>query len=152
MPDPSFGSEGFPFSEEDWFRISEAARAVVNAALAEDDSLHASHLEELRCVLADMADKYGAHPFLLETEGDFATDPSERIELYERAKQLATDGGWVTYSIRIALARVLLEEMNEPGRALQELLACRNEIMTCADQSERQEWEELRMECARQTK
>src|SRR5258707_1219218 len=83
----------------------------------------------------------GQHPALLETEADFTDEPSERVALYEQAKQSALVGGWVTYSIRISLARVLLEELGDAGRGLQELLACRDEVTTCADKSERAEWE-----------
>jgi hypothetical protein len=142
--------EAFPFTAEEWSCVSEAARAVLNATFAEDDVLHASRFEELRCVLSELRGKYGQHPALLETEADFTEDPSTRVELYEQAKQFALAGGWVTYSIRISLARVLLEELGNPGQALQELMTCRDEVAACAAESEREEWHELQRECARQ--
>src|SRR4051794_1218594 len=126
--------DGFPFTDEDWFRVSEGARAVVNATFANDVVLHASLSEQLFCVLSELRQKYGEHPAILETEADFTVDPTERVALYEQAKQVAQVGGWVTYSIRISLARVLLEELGEAGLALQELLACRDELAACADQ------------------
>jgi hypothetical protein len=102
---------GLPFTAEEWSRVSEAARAVVNAS--------------------------------------FAKEPAKRVALYEQAKQVALAGGWVTYSIRISQARVLLRELGAVERALQELLECQGEIAVCADEGDRQEWNELHRECAR---
>jgi hypothetical protein len=143
--------DAFPFTDEDWSRVSEAARAVVNATFAEDVVLHASLSKELLSVLSELRQKYGKHPAILETEADFTDDPAERIALYEQAKQAAQAGGLVSYSIRISLARVLLEEVEDAGRALQEWLACRDEVAACADESERREWKELQGECARRS-
>jgi hypothetical protein len=141
----------FPFTDDDWSLVSEAARAVVNASFAKDEVLHASLLEELFCVIADLRRDYGEHPILLETEADFAHDPSERIKLYERAKESAHTGDLLTYTIRISLARVLLEELNDCGRALKELLACGDEVFDYGDESEQKEWTELQAECARRS-
>jgi hypothetical protein len=143
--------DAFPFTEEDWSRVSEAGRAIVNATFAEDMVLHESLSEELFCVLSELRQKYGEHPAILETEADFTDDPAERIALYEQAKQAAQAGGLATYSIRISLARVLLEEVRDPGPALQELLACRDEVAAFAEESEWQEWMELQAECGRQS-
>jgi hypothetical protein len=139
----------FPFTDEEWFRVREAARAVLNATLAEQDSLHAYQFKELQTVLFALKRKYGKHPILLETEADFTDDPTDRVWLYEQAKQAALAGGLLTYTIRISLARLWLEEREDAGRARQELLACRGEVAAWANAGEREEWNELHTECCR---
>lgn len=141
----------FPFTDDDWFRVSEAARAVVNASFAGDVVLRASLSGELLSVLSQLRQKYGEHPAILETQADFTDDPTERVALYEQAKLVAQTGGWATYSIRMSLARVLLEDLGEAGRAMQELLACRDELAARADEGEWKEWEELQVECVRRS-
>jgi hypothetical protein len=141
----------FPFTEADWFCVSEAARAIVNATFADDAVLRVSRFAELRQVLAQLRGKYGQHPALLETEADFTDEPSERVALYEEAKRLAEDQGLITYTIRLSLARVLLEELQEPERALREVLACREEVATLGDEGDRAQWEELHAECIHRT-
>jgi hypothetical protein len=74
-------TDGFPFSTDDWSRVQDAARAVVNATLAGDDVLRASRFEELRLVVAELRESCGDHPALLETEADFSGDPAERRRL-----------------------------------------------------------------------
>ena len=140
---------GFPFSVADWSRVSEAARAVVNATFAGDAVLRASRFEELRRVLAELRATYGQHPVLLETEADFTDEPSQQVQMYEQAKQLAQAEGLVTYSICVSLARVLLEGVDNAEQAYRELLACRDEVVNHADESDRTEWAELKAECAR---
>jgi hypothetical protein len=46
--------EPWPFSEAEWAAVSEAARPVVDAGLAEDALLRASHLINLLDVLASL--------------------------------------------------------------------------------------------------
>jgi hypothetical protein len=139
----------FPFTTEEWSRVGDLAAAIFNATVADDDVLRASLIEELCDVLSGLRDRYGEHPVLFETEADYAEVPAERVELYERARQIAIDGGWVTYSIRLSLARVLLEDLGESARARQELAACRDEVMECDDASTRREWEVLDAACGR---
>jgi hypothetical protein len=121
---------------------------VVNATLSEDEVLHASRFAELCCVLSGLRDTYGQHPVLLETEADFTDEPSERVALYEQAKQAALAAGLLTYSIRVSLARVLMDDLGDRGRALQELLVCQIEVAACANDRERQEWQEMQRQCA----
>lgn len=143
MKQQAFTMDAFPFSAAEWAPVSKAALAIVNATFAEDSVLQASHFEELCCVLSELQSKYGRHPALLETEADFTDDPNERVALYEEATQLALNGGLLTYTIRISLARVLIEEIEDPKRALQELQASRAEVAACADEDERKQWQEL---------
>ena len=100
-------------------------------------------------MLAELRAAYGQHPVLLETEADFTDEPAEQAQMYEQAKHLAEAGGLVTYSIRLSLARVLLEELDDAERARHELLACRDEVAGHADESDRTKWAELEAECAR---
>ena len=76
--------EAFPFSEAEWAAVREAALPVVNAALADDAVLQASHLVGLMEVLAGLRARYGDHPVLLETEADFTEDDAESAALYGR--------------------------------------------------------------------
>jgi len=137
----------FPFTEDEWFEISEACRAVVNATFAEDEVLCASFMEELRLLMASFRVRYGDLPILWETEADFELDPAQQVRLYERATLAASGTAWPTLSIRLALARVLLEDLHQPKRALRELLACQHEMNEWADAQERYEWSELRRRC-----
>ncbi len=139
--------EGFPFTGEEWERIKEGACAIVNASLADDDVLRASHFLELQFVLSELRAKYGPHPLLLETEADFTDEPPERVALYEQAIQVALREEIITFTIRLSLARVLLDHFGDAKRALRELLACRDEITERADDSERREWHELVEQC-----
>ena len=137
----------FPFTTFEWTRLSGVARAVVNATLAGDDVLHSASIRELYTTLSELRDKHGSHPILLETEADYTDDPTERIVLYERAARTAEEHRLQTHTIRIALARVLLNDVGQPGRAARELDACFHETLAQGDESERKEWRELRTEC-----
>lgn len=46
--------EEFPFTEVEWAAVKDAGLPVVNAALADDPVLHASHLARLLDVLAGL--------------------------------------------------------------------------------------------------
>jgi hypothetical protein len=98
-------------------------------------------------VLEEFRIKYGAHPLLFEMEADFTGDTDERIALYREAVRCAVTGKLPTYTIRISLARVLLEDKKDPASALGELLACRTDLRVHADTGERREWHELHDLC-----
>lgn len=142
---------GFPFSTVDWSRVQDAARAVLNATLAGDAVLRASRFEELHLVVTELRATYGDHPALLETEADFSDDPAERRGLYQAGIEQAQRADLPTYSIRMALARLLLDDFNEPGRAFEELMACKSEATAYGDESERREWSELLARCKRES-
>jgi hypothetical protein len=133
--------EAFPFTEAEWAAVSEAALPVVNATLADDAVLRASHLVELLDVLARLRSRHGNHSVLLETEADFVEDEAERLALYQRAVSIAVAHGLPTLSIRLSLAGLLLE-MGQQGAARAELLACEGELCD-GDDSERASWTEL---------
>ena len=112
--------EPFPFTEAEWDAVSQAALPVVNADLADDDALRAAHLVGLLDVLAQLRDRYGDHPILLETQADFVEGPGQRFALYQQAACNAVANGLPTLSIRLSLARLLLE-LGQPSAARDEL-------------------------------
>lgn len=133
--------DSFPFSQSEWTAVKEAARPVVNACLADDDVLNASHLVRLLEVLAGLRSRYGAHPILLETEADFTEDDLRRTKLYRRAATIADAHGLPTLSIRLSLVPLLLEAGNADA-ARSELQACAGEVHS-ADESDRRSWGDL---------
>jgi hypothetical protein len=133
--------EEFPFTDAEWDRVKEAALPLVNATFAEDDAVRASCFTELREVLGQLRARHGDHPVLLETEADFAEDDAERVALYRRAAGIAAAHRLPTLGIRLSLARVLLD-IEVPGAALAELLACERELVE-AKEPERASWAEL---------
>ena len=136
--------EVFPFTEAEWAAVKDAALPVVNAALADDPVLRASHLIGLLDVLIGLRARHGDHPVLLETEADFAEDDGERVALYRRAAGIASAHDLPTLSIRLSLARALLE-LGRPAEAAAELSACERELPD-GDESERESWSELSAE------
>ncbi len=134
----------FPFTEEEWNAVDECGREIVNASFMDDSVLQASHLNELLNVLSELRERHGDHPILLEAEADFIDDEYERIALYRQAVSTAEAHNLATLSIRIALARVLIET-GECAAALQELLASESELPE-ADDGELRDWNELKAE------
>ena len=139
--------KAFPFSEAEWATVREAALGVTNGALANDPVVQASHVFSLRRILAQLRGRYGDHPVLLETEADFADDDVERVSLYRQAIETATAHRMPTLSIRMSLARVLLEG-DQASQAMAELSACAGELAQ-ADAAERSEWAELQFAATR---
>jgi hypothetical protein len=92
-------------------------------------------------VLRELQAQHGDHPVLMETEADFTEDDGERVALYRRAAGTAAGCGLPTLSIRLSLARVLLE-LGQLEEATVELSACEGELPD-GDESERASWSEL---------
>jgi hypothetical protein len=139
----------WPFSAAEWGAVVEATRLVVNATLADDDVLQASHFVALQIVLTDLRGRYSDHPALLETEADFLEDVEARVALYEKAKKISLAHGLQTLSIRLSLAEVLAEDVELPQQALEELHACRHELEDIGDDWDRKRWSELFGKCER---
>jgi hypothetical protein len=57
------------------------------------------------------------------------------------------NSGLATRSIRIAMARTLLEDLGDAQRAAAELSACRSEMLANGDENERRLWTDLWNEC-----
>jgi len=134
--------ETWPFSEADWESVKAAALPVVNAELAEDELLRASHLVGLAEVLAGLRRLHGDHPWLVETEADFIRDDVERIGLYRIAIRSAEASGMQTLTIRLSLAEVLIGRSSRFA-ARAELLACEREANETDDNSDRAIWKRL---------
>lgn len=135
--------DAFPFSQSHWDEVNEASLALVNASLADDDALRQSLFIELTIVLHRLRTIYGDHPTLIETEADFSDDPAERRLLYEQAIAVAVEHSLPTYTIRISLAKLLLDDFLDPTTASAQLAACEHELSQFADESERCEWNQL---------
>lgn len=131
----------FPFSASEWAAVRAAALPVVNAGLAGDAVVRASHLNGLLDLLAALRVRHGEHPALLETEADFRDDDAERVALYRRAAALAAASDIPTLSIRLSLADVLLDH-GEPTAARAELRACEGELAG-GDDSDQATWARL---------
>ena len=133
--------ELWPFSKAEWAAVSDAALAVVNASLANDAVVGASHLAGLFDVLDKLRARHGNHPVLLETEADFTEDDGDRVTLYRRAVAIAEVDSIQTLTIRLSLSQVLLD-MGQHNAARNELLACEAELPS-GDESDRASWAEL---------
>lgn len=133
--------KAFPFTEAEWAAVKDAALPLVNAGLTDDPVLCSSLLIGLLDVLAGLRARHGDHPVLLETQADFVEDNAERVALYRRAAGVAAAHGLPTLSIRLSLARLLLDR-GAPGAAREELLACKGELGE-GDESERSAWTTL---------
>lgn len=131
----------FPFTKAEWAAVGDAALGVVNAGMSDDADIRESHLCGLLDVLAELRAIHGDHPVLLETEADFTEDDGGRVALYQRAVRVAVANGLPTLSIRLSLARVLLDFGQKPA-ARDELFACAGEMPGC-DESDRATWAAL---------
>jgi hypothetical protein len=139
--------EEFPFSDEEWDEVCEATRLVCNATLIDDQALHQSYLVDLQEHLQTLQITYGRHPILLETEADFLDDPDERVVLYEEAIRIATENELPTYTIRISLAQLLLDSLNDVDGAGGHLASCASEVQARGDEHEKAQWSQLQSRC-----
>lgn len=139
--------DAFPFSADDWNAVTLAGAAMANASLMDDGVLGAARFVDLAELLHQLKVVYGEHPVLIETEADFTTDAREKVSLYEHAKEIALIHGLPTFSIRLSLARVLLEDLELPEKARQELQLSRTELFRNGDEYEHAKWLELMEEC-----
>jgi hypothetical protein len=132
--------EAFPFTEAEWAPIRELAVPILDAHAA-DDALYASLRLEMLHRLADLRERHGDHPALLETIADYTDGDGERAALYRRAVDLAVANGLPTLSIRLFFARVLLD-LGQPAAARAELLACEGEAR-CGSERDWAGWADL---------
>lgn len=137
----------FPFTPDEWQRVSEASHAVMNATLADDQVLRESCFTELAAVLDELRTRYGDHPVLGETEADFMDDPRRSREAYYQALRLAGQHQLPTASIRISLAGLMLRAFNDASEARCQLLACEAELASVDDAWTHTEWQELMRQC-----
>lgn len=141
--------EPFPFTDAEWEPVETTALALANAAVADDEVLRASLRVEIVDLLNRLRERHGEHPFLLELIADYTEDEADRVTLYRRAAEIAVTHDLPTFTLRLSLARLLLE-LNEPARAVAELRACEASIHSRSE-SERTEWLNLFEEAEWQT-
>jgi hypothetical protein len=117
-----------PFTAGEWDAVRWAAGAVTEAAQADDADRRAARFADLQSILAELRGRHGDHPLLWETEADFTPAPLAAADLYRQAEAAAVAADWPTMSIRLSLARVLAEELDQRADARDVLLACRDEL------------------------
>jgi hypothetical protein len=138
--------ERFPFSKKEWRSIREAAKAVAEAAHESDSDRRSDRFVDLQKLLKGLRDRHGDHPALLETEADFTSDPPTAIAMYRKAGETAAFHGLPTLSIRMSLARLMLDELGDVSGARSALLAGRGELVD-ARSAECSAWASLLVEC-----
>src|SRR5688572_22616471 len=92
-----------------------AAAAVTEAAQAGDALGRAARFADLRAILSELRARHGNQPLLLETEADFTPDPLAAADLYVLAERAAAERGLPTLTIRLSLARLLVDELKRPA-------------------------------------
>ena len=73
----------------DWDRVHDLACEIVNATSINDGILSESKHLSLFSVLDELESKYGRHPSIIATRGDFTDDPNEALALFHQALELA---------------------------------------------------------------
>ncbi len=135
--------ETFPFTAAEWKQVIDSTHPLMEARLAEDNSLAEAKLKILRSRLLDLKNKYGEHPILLETEADFVEEASEAKSLYERALSLAKENSLPIASISISYAYLVFAYLEDPKSAQEILESCRDEVYDGGDESIITEHEDL---------
>lgn len=139
--------EAFPFTDEEWEPVENAALALVNAGSAEDEALQTSVRVEILELLADLRARHGDHPFLLELIADYTEDDDAgRFALYKQALDIAVANELPTFSISLSFARLLLD-LGKPALAREKLLACEESLLGRSER-EQKEWSELLTEAS----
>ena len=139
--------DAFPFSTDEWQRVNDVSRKVVNASFMDDGVLGQSHLLELTSVLDELRKRHGEHPILLETEADFLQDATVRVAKYRLAIALAKQHNLSSYTVRLSLAYVLFEQLSDAAQAICELNVCEDEVGQLGDDWENKQWQELMAKC-----
>jgi hypothetical protein len=127
--------DAWPISAEDFEEFESISRRYAEAVMAGDWMVCDSLARETYETMVKWEEKYGEHPFILEHKADFAEEPEEKRKLYTRALELAVANGLETITIRIWLARLLLEEFGDASSAMQMLSDGQHEVFE-ADQDE----------------
>jgi hypothetical protein len=138
--------ERFPFTKKEWRSIREAAKAVAEAAHEADEDRRSARFTDLQKLLKGLRDRHGDHPALLETEADFTSDAATAIAMYRKAGETAAFHDLPALSIRMSLARLMLDELGDVAGARSALLAGRGELAD-ARSAECSAWAALLVEC-----
>ena len=70
-------------------RVLSLANALTDAVERDDDRAFSKQYAELETLCAEAQTAGTAHPFYLESLGDFTLDDEDAIDIYERALELA---------------------------------------------------------------
>ena len=73
----------------DWDRVLQLACDIVNASSTDDEILTESKRESLFRVLDELEAKYGKHPSIIATRGDFSANRNEALLFFQEALELA---------------------------------------------------------------
>jgi hypothetical protein len=138
-----------PYTAAEWDAIQWAAGAVTRAAQAGDPQARAARFADFQSILNEVRQRHGHHPILWEMEADFTPEPRAAAELYVRAERAAEAMGRATLTIRLALARLLVDEMGQPEGAKLTLQSCVAELPH-ATNAQCAVWAELLAKCENQ--
>lgn len=138
-----------PYSADEWDAIQWAARAVTGAARDGDPAARAARFADLQAILTEVRGRHGNHPILWELEADFTPDPRAAADLYVRAERASEAMGRSTLTVRLSLARVLVEELAQPEGAKLTLQSCIDDLPN-ATEAQCALWAQLLAECERQ--
>lgn len=141
-------SDEFPFSEEEWQHVTSRTHSVMNADLQDQSELRKYHFSELVIFLDILRSRYGDHPVLLETQADFDSDGARQILLYYKAIEIAEEKNYPTLSIRLSLARLLIDEFHDYATANETLRSCRAAALVDADRRVIDQWTEMANICS----
>ena len=75
--------------KSDWDMVRQMAVDVANAAIMDDKVLMDSRNVAILDLLSELQKKYGDHPSLIATIGDYLDDPIDRRKQYEKALAIA---------------------------------------------------------------
>ena len=125
----------FTLSAHEVDAVQWAAAAVTEAAQAGDPERRAARFADLRAILSELRARHGNQPLLWEMEADFTPDPLAAADLYVLAERAAVERGLPTLTIRLSLARLLVEELNRPVLAYETLLACQEELPSTTEEN-----------------
>ena len=98
--------------KSDWDTVHQMAVDVANASIIEDDSLLASRNLAMLTLLSTLNKKYGDHPSILATIGDYLDDPKERRDKYLEALSIAEEQGNQTEIDEIEESLIELKKEN----------------------------------------
>jgi hypothetical protein len=75
--------------KSDWDQVHELACDIVNAIAMDDEILSQSRRVSLLDLLNDLEQKYGEHPSIIATRGDFCENRDESMACFQKALKLA---------------------------------------------------------------
>jgi len=133
----------FPFTKDEWDEIINISHDMVNEVYRYDN-ISPELFSKFLTTIKRLENKYGKHPKLSETLADHTDDKDERKKLYTEALELAISNDLPTITIRIAFARLLIDEIKNTDMALNILKADKKELENHDDEINVDEYYELK--------